>query len=97
MSSRIKPQKFDTAGEAVVVDMPRESSQRNRKESAEILEDIAQEEDLIIIGSVPSKEERNDESSSETIKSVIPGMFIAHTNKCTALNKHCVYVVFTIY
>ena len=63
-----------TVGQAVGVDMPRERSQSNRKESAEILEDIAEEEDLIIIGSDPIREERNDESSSETLKSVIPGI-----------------------
>ena len=77
-----------TVGQAVGVDMPRERSESNRKESAEILEDIAEEEDLIIIGSDPQREERNDESSSETIKSVIPGMLIANIKKCTTLNKH---------
>ena len=85
-----------TIGQAVGVEMPRERSPSNRKESAEILEDIAEEEDLIIIGSDPQREERNDESSSETIKSVIPGMLIANINKkCTTLNKHCIvyYVV----
>ena len=74
-----------TVGQAVGVDMPRERSQSNRKESAETLEDIAEEEDLIIIGSDPLREERNDESSSETLKSVIPGML--HMNKCTAFSK----------
>ena len=74
-----------TVGQAVGVDMPRERSQSNRKESAEILEDIAEEEDLIIIGSDPLREERNDESSSETLKSVIPG--ILHMTKCTAFNQ----------
>ena len=77
-----------TVGQAVGVDMPRERSQSNRKESAEILEDIAEEEDLIIIGSDPQREERNDESSSETIKGVIPGMLIVNIKKCTTLNKH---------
>ena len=86
-----------TVGQAVGVDMPRERSQSNRKESAEILEDIAEEEDLIIIGSDPQREERNDESSSETLKSVIPGML--HMNKCTAFNKrkYLRYVVFKKY
>ena len=83
-----------TVGQAVGVDMARERSQSNRKESAEILEDIAEEEDLIIIGSDPPREERNDESSSETLKSVIPGML--HINKCKAFNKRT-YVVFKKY